>query len=83
MVGLFAFTGNIKMTYTEQLAEINTAITRVLTAGQQVGRGGAYAQQASLPVLLSERKRLEPLAAAEEVGINTPVIRFGVPVRSQ
>lgn len=71
------------MTYTEQLAEINTAITRVLTGGQQVGRAGAYAQQAQIQFLFAERKRLEPLADAEANGTDTPVYRYGIPVRSR
>lgn len=71
------------MTYTEQLAEVNTAITRTLTAGQQVGRAGAYVQQARLDTLFAERKRLEPLAAGEVSGVDTPIYRHGIPVRSQ
>ncbi len=71
------------MTYTEQLAEINTAITRILTAGQQAGRAGAYAQQAQIQFLFAERKRLEPLAAAEVSGVDTPIYRHGGSVRSQ
>lgn len=71
------------MTYTQQLAEINTAITNILIAGQQIGRGGAAVRQADLNVLLAERKRLEPLAAAESSDIDIPVVRYGIPVRSQ
>ena len=71
------------MTYTEQLAEVNAAITNILTAGQQIGRGGANVRQADLNILFAERKRLEPLAAAESSGIDIPVVRYGVPVRSR
>lgn len=71
------------MTYTEQLAEVNTAITRIMTGGQQVGRGGAYSQQGDLKVLLDERKRLELLANAEATGTNIPVWRTANSVRSQ
>ncbi len=71
------------MTYTEQLAEINTAITRILTAGQDISRGGARVRQGELDILLAERKRLEDLIAAESAGTDTPVWRHGLPVRSR
>ncbi len=71
------------MTYTEQLAEVNTAITRILTAGQQIGRSGAYAQHALYRDLVAERKRLEPLAAAEATGTSTPVWRTAQSERSR
>jgi len=71
------------LTYVEQLAEINTAITRILAVGHQIGRDGAYVQQAQIQYLFAERKRLEPLATAEAANINTPVVRHGLPVRSR
>jgi|GEM_PF-4439413 len=70
-------------TYTEQLTEVNTAITNILAAGQYIKRGEATVQQALLKDLLAERKRLEPLAAAEAAGYDTPVYRRGVPRRSR
>lgn len=71
------------MTYTEQLAEVNAAISNILTAGQQIGRGGANVRQAELSTLFAERERLEPLAAAEAAGTTTPVWRRAEVVRSQ
>jgi hypothetical protein len=74
-------------TYTEQLTEVNTAITNILSAGQYIKRGEGVVQQALLKDLIAERKRLEPLARAEAAGILTntgePVVRYGIPVRSR
>lgn len=70
-------------TYTEQLAEINAAITNVLTAGQSLKRGDGGAVLPDINVLLKERARLTPLAKAEEEDIDLPVERHALPVRAR
>ena len=55
-------------TYTEQLAEINAAITAVLTKGQRYQIGDRMLWRADMEWLISERARLEPLARAEATG---------------
>lgn len=54
-------------TYTEQLAEVNAAITKVM-GGQEVQAGDRRVRRADLAQLLAERKRLEPLALREAAG---------------
>ena len=55
-------------TYTEQLAEINAAITAVLTKGQRYQIGDRMLWRADAEFMYSERARLEPLARAEAGG---------------
>ena len=55
-------------TYTEQLAEINAAITAVLTKGQRYQIGDRMLWRADMEWLIAERARLEPLARAESNG---------------
>ncbi|GEM_PF-6558703 len=56
-------------TYQQQLAEVNAAITAILEDGQRFVAGGNEHERGRLADLLTERKRLEPLAAAEAAGI--------------
>jgi len=70
-------------TATEQLAEVNAAITKVLAAGQSLKRGDGGATLADINILFKERQRLQPLADAEAAGIDLPVIRHGLPVRAR
>jgi len=52
-------------TYSEQLVEVQTAITAILTGAQAYSVAGRSLTRADLKALLDERKRLEPLAARE------------------
>jgi hypothetical protein len=65
-------------TYQEQLAEINAAITAVVTRGQRYKIGDRELWRPDLEWLHAERKRLEPLAAAERRG--GPRVRRVVPL---
>lgn len=51
------------MTTAEQLTEINTAITAILTGAQEVWSRNKRVRRADLPALLAERKRLEGVIA--------------------
>lgn len=55
-------------TYTEQLAEINAAITAVLIKGQRYQIGDRMLWRADAEFLFAERDRLTPLAAREANG---------------
>lgn len=65
-------------TYAEQLAEINTAISEILTRGQSVSVNDSAKERARLDPLLKERRRLEPLVAREVRG-SGPLMRQAVP----
>ncbi len=52
-------------TYTEQLEEVQTAITKVLTKGQAYTVEGRQLTRADLKELYAQEKRLMPLASRE------------------
>lgn len=52
-------------TYNEQLEEVQTAITQILTGGQSYSIGGRSLTRADLPTLFEEKKRLIPMADRE------------------
>jgi len=56
------------LTYTEQLEQIDTAITAILTGAQSYSIGSRSKTNADLKTLLEERKRLEVLAQRETDG---------------
>ena len=53
------------MTYQQQLTEVNTAITEILSGAQEYWYNSRKVRKADLEFLLKERVRLEPLAAQE------------------
>jgi len=53
------------MTYQQQLDEINTAISAILTGAQEYSVSGRMAKKAQLDTLIKERQRLEFLVSQE------------------
>lgn len=68
------------MTYTEQLAEVQDAITKILTKGQSWSAGGASLTRADLPTLEAREKRLIPLVARETRNARGARVRGITPV---
>jgi len=56
------------LTYTEQLEQIDTAITAILTGAQSYSFGTRSKTSADLKTLMDERKRLQVLAERETNG---------------
>lgn len=56
------------LTYTEQLEQVDTAITTILTGAQSYSVGGRSKTNADLNTLMSERKRLQILVQRETDG---------------
>lgn len=56
------------MTYTEELAQVQAAITAILERGQSYTIKDRQLTRANLAELLAERKRLQPLVAREARG---------------
>jgi len=66
------------LTYTEQLEQVDTAITAILTGAQSYSVAGRTKTNADLRTLMEERKRLQILVQREtDGGIN---VRGGTPV---
>lgn len=66
-------------TYTEQLEEVQAAISEILTRGQSVSANDSAKQRAQLDALERREQRLIPLAAREASGRRGPVLRQAVP----
>jgi len=58
----------VVLTYTEQLEQIDTAITAILTGAQAYSVGNRSKTSADLKTLMDERKRLQVLAERETNG---------------
>lgn len=53
------------MTYQQQLDEVNSAITAILSGAQEYWYNSRKVRKAEIQFLFAERTRLEPLAAQE------------------
>jgi hypothetical protein len=67
-------------TYAQKLTNLEAAIAKIEGGAQEVRYDGRIVRFADLDRLYAERKRLEPLAAAEaSPGGGRMTIRYGVP----
>lgn len=63
------------MTTTEQLTEINAAITAITGGAQEYSIGSRRVRRGDLAILLAERRRLE-MKLANEAGYDVSVAYF-------
>jgi hypothetical protein len=64
-------------TYTEQLAQVETAIAKAESIQEGQTPNGARVRRPDITPLYAERRRLMPLAAREAAGRTGPSIRRG------
>lgn len=67
-------------TYTEQLEEVQTAISAILTGTQSYSIGGRSMTKGDLATLYTMQERLMPLALRESSGRTGPRFRGATPV---
>lgn len=60
--------------YRTQLAEVNRAITAILTGAQEYKIGTRSVRRADLAILYAERSRLEGIIASAESGITVAAV---------
>jgi hypothetical protein len=68
------------MSYADELAEVQAAITAILGGAQEYSKGDLSVTKADLKVLMDERRELRILAAKEARGRTGPRTRGITPV---